>query len=723
MHVLVTGGGGYLGSWICRELAERGHTVRVFDRFCFGDATAQELDGLARCEVVRGDVRRLQEAPDLLAGIDTVIHLASLSNDPSCDLDREMAADINVESTVELARKASEAGMQRFVLASSCSVYGHGVFEILDEESPANPVSTFGRVKLEAEKALLALEGGHFAPVVGRMATMFGWSLRMRFDLAINQMVATALRQGRIEVRGGGNQWRPFVHVRDAARGMVLLAEADAEQVSGQVFNVGCDVYNTRIRDLAARVARHFDAIEVEVATDDADLRNYRVQFGKLRQRLGFSCQYSLDEGIDEVRAELERSDIDPFDNVYFNVKRLRELMSTPVDEGGEPVAARFVPLSRPSLGPEEEEAVVGALRSGWLTSGPQVRAFEKAFADTVAAPHAVGVSSCTAALHLCLVHLGVGPGDEVITSPITWASTGNTLLNMGAKPVFADVDPRTLNLDPAKLEAVITERTRAIMPVHMAGHPCDLDAMHEVARRHNVPVVEDAAHALGAAYKGAPIGAAGDLACFSFYAIKNITTMEGGMIALKDAEAMERLRLLAANGMAATAWDRYGRSAVAAPPQVVAPGFKYALGNVSAAMGLAQLKKFGAFKAARKRLASMYRAVLEEVDEIELPPDDAHIEHAWHLYIIRLHLDRLSKTRDEIAHDLRRENIGTGVHFYGLHLHPYYREHLGTRPQDCPEATRVSESVLSLPLHPQLTDKNLNEVVTALKKVLAHAR
>ncbi len=194
-------------------------------------------------------------------------------------------------------------------------------------------------------------------------------------------------------------------------------------------------------------------------------------------------------------------------------------------------------------------------------------------------------------------------------------------------------------------------------------------------------------------------------------------------MIALKDAETMERLRLLAGNGMAATAWDRYGRSAVAAPSQVVAPGFKCALGNVSAAMGLAQLKKFGAFKAARKRLAGMYKAVLSEMDELVLPAEDPHIEHAWHLYIVRLKLDRLTKTRDEIAYDLRRENIGTGVHFYGLHLHPYYREQLGMRPEDLPEATRVSESVLSLPLHPQLTDKNLHEVVTALKKVLAHAR
>jgi len=218
-------------------------------------------------------------------------------------------------------------------------------------------------------------------------------------------------------------------------------------------------------------------------------------------------------------------------------------------------------------------------------------------------------------------------------------------------------------------------------------------------------------------------VGASGAHTCFSFYAIKNITTMEGGMITVGDPDAAERLRLLAANGMTATAWDRYGRSAVPTPPQVVTPGYKYALGNVGAAMGVVQLRKFAAFKAARIRLAGMYKAVLSDIDELSLPVERDGIEHAWHLFIVRLKLDRLNRTRDEIAHELRRENIGTGVHFYGLHLHPYYRETLGLRPEDFPEATGASECILSLPLHPQITDKNLHEVVFALKKVLAHRR
>lgn len=722
MRVLVTGGAGYLGSWIVKKMLAKGHSVRIFDRFCFGRESIREWENNPNCTIVQGDIRRLQESPGLLDDLDAVIHLASLSNDPSCALDTEMAVDVNLESTVELARLAMQANVTRFVFASSCLVYGHGVFELLDEASPANPVSTFSQSKLAAERALLQMRNDHFEPVIARVATMFGSSPRMRFDLAINLMVATAMRQGRILVRGGGNQWRPFVHVRDAARALIAMAEAPAETVAGEIFNTGCDVYNTRIIDLAHRVARHFPDVRVEIDKDDDDLRTFRVQFGKIRSKLNYLCQWSIDEGVQEIRKVLDDPAYDPFTSQHINVVRMKELMATPVDLGGEPVAARFIHLSKPSIGEEEEEAVLKALRSGWLTSGPQVPAFEKAFSETVSAQHSVAVCSCTAALHLSLVDYGVGPGDEVITSPITWASTGNTILNMGAKVVFTDVDPKTMNMDPNALESAITERTRAIMPVHLAGHPCDLDAIYAIARKHNIPVVEDAAHALGASYKGVPIGQYGDSTCFSFYAIKNITTMEGGMITVQDDERAKRLRLLATNGMSASAWDRYGRSAVAAPQEVVLPGYKYGLGNVSAAMGLAQIKKFSAFKTARARIANMYLKVLSDIEEIQLPAESQDIEHAWHLFIIRFKLDKLTKTRDELAYDLRRENIGTGFHFYGLHLHRYYQECLGMRDEDYPEATRASREILSLPLHPQLNDKNVHEVVAALKKVLAHA-
>ncbi|MBX7259704.1 MAG: aminotransferase class I/II-fold pyridoxal phosphate-dependent enzyme [Candidatus Hydrogenedentes bacterium] len=723
MRVLVTGGAGYLGSHLVKILIDRGHHVRVFDRFCFGDRDPAELGPPAKCEVIKGDIRRVNDYRHIFEGVEGIVHLAGLANDPSCDLDPEMALDVNLESTRSLAALAVEHGVRRFVLASSCSVYGKGVFDTLDEESPTNPVSVYAESKLESERALIALKSPAFEPVFARPATLFGWSPRMRFDLAINLMVATASRKKCISVFGGGNQWRPFVHVRDAARAFAMLLEAPASKVSGEVFNLGSDGNNYRIIDLAKLIIGMFDDVNLDIVNDDEDQRTYNVQFGKIRRVIGFESEISVEDGAREIRTWLEDLSIDPFDTIYFNVRRMKELLGIPVSEGGEPVTARFIPLSPPSIGSEEEAAVINVLRSGWLTTGAKVTEFEKAFAQTVGAPHAVAVSSCTAALHLCLIRAGVGPGDEVITSPLTWVSTANTIVNMGAKLVLADIDPRTLNVDPAAIERAITKRTKAIMPVHLAGQPCDMDALYALGQKHGIPIVEDAAHALGASYNGTPIGNSTGPACFSFYPVKNITTIEGGIISLRSEEEAHALRLLAHNGLSTLAWNRYGKEAPPAAPEVVQPGFKYNMTNVSAAIGLEQLKKLSGFIAARRRLARMYQSVLADIEELELPAVLPNVEHAWHLMIVRLRLDLLKKTRDEIAHALRQENVGTGVHFVAVHKHAFYRETLKLDASALPHASAASDAVLSLPLHPQLTDKHLAEVIDALKKVLRYAR
>lgn len=364
MHILVTGAAGYLGGTLARVLLERGHTLRLFDRFCFGREALAEFENDSRCEIVAGDIRRLQEQPRLLEGIEAIVHLASLANDPSCDLDPDMAADVNIESTRELAGLAVRLGIRRFVLGSSCGVYGRGAFEWLDEDSPPNPVSTFARTKLEGERIVLGLAGDHFEPVVARVATMYGVSPRMRFDLAVNQMVATAMRQGSIKIMGGGGQWRPFVHVRDAARAFALMLEADPASVAGRIFNVGDDAANVRIADLAARVAAAFDNVSIETPKDDDELRTYRVLFGRIRETLDFACERTIEDGIAEVRTFMADTGADPFDERFFNAWRMKTLLATPVDEGGEPVAARFIPLARPVLNHEEEEIVVEAIRS-----------------------------------------------------------------------------------------------------------------------------------------------------------------------------------------------------------------------------------------------------------------------------------------------------------------------------------------------------------------------
>ncbi len=722
MRVLVTGGAGYLGSHLVPMLLEEGHTVRVFDRFCFGETALEAVSGRPDCEIIHGDVRRLQESAGLLQGIDAVIHLAALSNDPSCALDEDMAEDVNVESTRELVNLSLQSSVKRFIYASTCSVYGQGAFEQLDELSPANPVSPYGATCLRAEQALLGMRNARFEPVVARLATLFGWSGRMRFDLAVNQMAAMALRTGTIQVFGGGSQWRPFLHVRDAARALLLLLHAP-EDVSGEIYNVGSDGLNFRIASLAEKIAAFFPNAALDTRRDDDDVRTFHVRFEKFAKAFQFEPEHTLADGVAELRARLDAEPIDPTADAYFNVHTMKRLLATPVGEGGEPMAPRLVPLYRPTLGPEEEETVVRTLRGGWLTSGARVPSFEKLLAETVGASSAVAVNSCTAALHLCLMRAGVGRGDEVILPPITWASTANTMFHMGAKPVFVDVLPDTLNIDPAAIEAAITDRTKAIMPVHLAGQPCDLDPIYAVARKHGIAVVEDAAHALGAAYKGKRIGEYGGHTCFSFYAIKNITTIEGGAVALKDPAETEWFHRMAMNGLGHSAWDRYGRSSSSQPVEVLEPGFKYHLNDVSAAIGIEQLRKFPSFRASRTRLARLYYSVLGEIDEIALPRVLAEVEHAWHLLIIRLRLDKLKRTRDEIRDELRRENIGTGLHFYGLHLHEFFQRQLGLKPEDLPNSTAASMDMISLPLYPLMEDKHIQQVVQALKKVLAHAK
>lgn len=298
MKVLVTGGAGYLGCHLVRLLLDEGCSVRVLDRLCFGVAPLDKLAN-SSLEVVEGDIRRVHQCEGIFDGVDAIVHLAGIANDPSCALNAEMAADVNVESTKELARLAAHAGVRRFVLASSCAVYGRGLFDLLDEETPPNPVSPLGESKLAAEQALLSIDGGHFEPVIARCATLYGTSPRMRFDLAINLMVADALRDGRIIVRGGGHQWRPFLHVADAARGYWELLKAPAVKVRGQVFNLGVTEQNMRIGDLARLVVKKLDSgIEAEIPVDDADARTFRVSCARFEAAFDFKATHTIEEGI-----------------------------------------------------------------------------------------------------------------------------------------------------------------------------------------------------------------------------------------------------------------------------------------------------------------------------------------------------------------------------------------------------------------------------------------
>jgi perosamine synthetase len=386
------------------------------------------------------------------------------------------------------------------------------------------------------------------------------------------------------------------------------------------------------------------------------------------------------------------------------------------------PLRAAFLPFHRPWIDEAEIEEVTDTLRSGWLTMGPKTLKFEERFADYVGAKHAIAVSSATAGLHLALDALSLEPGDEVITSTYTFTSTAAVALHLRATPVLVDVLPGTFGLDPDAVERAITERTRAIIPVHMAGAPCDMDSLLKIAARHRLSVVEDAAHALPAEFRGRKIGTIGDLTVFSFYAGKNITTGEGGMITTDSTEHAERLRVRRLHGISRDAWKRYTAEG-SWYYEVGYPGYKYNMTDMSAALGLQQLRKLDRFHAIRSYYASIYQLGLSDLAEIELPQVEDGTQHAWHLYMIQLELDRLTIGRDRFVEELRRENIGTSVHFIPLHIHPYYRELFGYKPESFPHALHAYQRVISLPLYPRMTEADVWDVIRAVRTIVDRHR
>jgi len=376
--------------------------------------------------------------------------------------------------------------------------------------------------------------------------------------------------------------------------------------------------------------------------------------------------------------------------------------------------ARQHIPFYVPWTDRTEIVQMTQAIRSGWLTTGPKVGLFEDRIRRMVRARHAVAVNSCTAALHVSMAAAGVGPGDEVITSPYTFAATGEAILYLGARPVLADIDSTTLNIDPGAVESAITRRTRAIVPVHIAGLPCDMPALLALARRRRLKLVDDAAHALGSWVNGRPIGSQSDFTCFSFYATKNLTTGEGGMVTTNDREAAERVRRLSLHGMTHDAWKRYTRTG-SWRYDVLEMGFKYNMTDIAAGLGLAQAAKFPSIQARRRRLARRYTALLASCDAFDLPPEPKGVVHAWHLYVLRLRPGVLRVGRDEMIALLQEQGIGTSMHFLPLHLHSLYRRRFGYRRGDFPKTERESARAISLPLYPGLNRADQDRVVGTL--------
>lgn len=380
-----------------------------------------------------------------------------------------------------------------------------------------------------------------------------------------------------------------------------------------------------------------------------------------------------------------------------------------------------FLPYCLPSIGEEEIAEVVDSLRSGWITGGPKVKRFEQEFARYTGSAHAIAVNSCTAALHLSLAALGVGAGDEVILPTLTFCATANVVVHLGAWPAIVDVG-RDFQISPGAVSRAITPRTKAIIPVHYGGQACDLSEILTIADRHRIPVIEDAAHAAGAEYRGRKIGSHGRAACFSFYATKNMTCGEGGMITTNDADLAARLRLLALHGMNHDAWKRY-TEAGSWYYEVLAAGYKCNMTDIQASIGIHQLRRLDGFIRRRQEIAGMYDSAFSDLREILLPARRADRNHTFHLYPIRLNTDLLQLSRTEFIDELHARNIGASVHFIPLHRHPFYRDQFGYRPEEFPECEEIYRGLLSLPLYPKMSDRDAGEVIGAVHEIIAAYR
>ena len=378
----------------------------------------------------------------------------------------------------------------------------------------------------------------------------------------------------------------------------------------------------------------------------------------------------------------------------------------------------QFLVFGNPMIEQDEIDDVVDSMKTGWLGTGPKVIRFQDAFREYIGTKHALAVNSWTSGMHLGLIAAGIGPGDEVITTPMTFAASVNVILHSGATPVFVDVSLPDMTIDINQIEDKITPRTRAIMPIHFAGRPCNMDAIMDIAHRHNLLVMEDAAHAIEAMYHGQKIGNIGHLTGFSFYVTKNIVTGEGGMVTTNDDEWAEKIQVYGLHGMSKGAWQRYSDDGYK-HYAVVYPGYKYNMMDIQAAIGYHQLQRIGRYLGVREHIWQRYDEAFQDLTVLTPAPPEPDTVHARHLYTLLLDIDRLNITRDDFLQQIHQRNIGTGVHFISVHQHPYYRETFGFQTNDFPIAAYISERTVSLPLSAKLTDEDVDDVIQAVREVL----
>ena len=394
--------------------------------------------------------------------------------------------------------------------------------------------------------------------------------------------------------------------------------------------------------------------------------------------------------------------------------------MEKPAIEGGKPVRDEFLPYGTQWLDEKEINEVIDSLKSNWITTGPKMKLFEDNFKQYIGSKYAVAVNSGTAALHVSTSSIDINPGDEVITTPLTFVASANCVVYRGGTPIFADIKKDTYNIDPNEIKKKITSKTKAIIPVHFTGQPCDMDEILEIAEEYDLYVIEDAAHAIDAKYKGRKIGNLSDLTIFSFHPVKNITTAEGGMITTNDDDLYEKLLMFRTHGISKEAEKRFGKSG-GYYYDMQYLGFRYNLSELHAALGIHQLKKLESFQKRRREIVKIYNNEFQNYDGITIPYKKENVKHSWHLYIIQLNLENLKVKRDHIFKALREENIGVNVHYIPVHYHSFYQNKFGLKEGILPNVEWLFPRLLTIPIFPKMSDDDVNDVINALGKVLKY--
>jgi dTDP-4-amino-4,6-dideoxygalactose transaminase len=377
-----------------------------------------------------------------------------------------------------------------------------------------------------------------------------------------------------------------------------------------------------------------------------------------------------------------------------------------------------FIVFGSPVIEDEEIKEVVSSMKSGWLGTGPKVHQFENMFKEYKGTQYAMALHSCTAALHLSMLAIGIGPGDEVIVPTMTFASTANSVIHTGAKPVLVDCQKDTMNIDPEDIKRKITPNTKAIIPVHFAGRPCDMDAIMDIAKKYNLKVIEDCAHAIETEYKGKKAGTIGDIGCFSFYVTKNIVTGEGGMAITNNEEYTNKIKIMGLHGMSRDAWKRFSDKGYQ-HYQVVYAGFKYNMMDIQAAIGIHQLPRVDKYWMRRKEIWNRYAEAFRDLPVFTPKHPEGNTRHAYHLYTLLIDIDKVNITRDDFLSTMTKNNIGVGVHYLALHLHPFYKDKYGYKNGDFPNAEWISDRTVSIPLSPKLYDRDIEKIIKVISEIL----